>query len=59
MEKHYEANHFLKLLEPKNLRDHAIIIKIHENKYHVISFDFAKHTDDFRKKILTQMNINN
>lgn len=53
--KNYEANHFLKLLEPKNLKDYAIIIKLHENKYHVISFDFAKHTDDFRNKILTQM----
>jgi hypothetical protein len=54
--KHYEANHFLKLLKPKNLREYAIVIKIHDNKYHVICFDFAKHIDDFRKKIITQLN---
>ena len=57
--KHYEANHFLKLLDPKNLRDFSIIIKINDDNYHVISFDFAKHEDDFRKKIITQMKVNN
>ena len=57
--KHYEANHFLKLLDPVNLREFAIIIKISDENYHIISFDFAKHEDDFRKKIITQMKVNN
>lgn len=57
--KHYEANHFLKLLEPKNLRDYSIKINTHDNLVHVISFDFAKHVDDFRKKILASYKIEN
>ena len=57
--KHYEANYFLKILEPKHLKEYAVIIKISENNYHVTSFDFAKHDDDFRKKIIAQMKVNN
>lgn len=57
--KHYEANHFLKLLEPKNLRDYSIKINTPDNLIHVISFDFAKHVDDFRKKLVASYKIEN
>ena len=57
--KHYEANHFLKLLEPKNLRDYSIKINTPDKLVHVINFDFAKHEDDFRKKMITSHKIEN
>ena len=57
--KHYEANYFLKLLEPKNLRDYSIKINTPDKLVHVISFDFAKHLDDFRRKMIMSYKIKN
>lgn len=39
---HFEANHFLKLRQPKDLRDYAIFIT-KKNITDVIYFDFAQH----------------
>lgn len=43
LKKHYKVNHFLKLILPKELRDHVIVIKKNnENITHYIYFDYAR-----------------
>jgi len=47
LEKHSEANYFINLAKPKNLKDYTIkyIKKDEEDKLHVIYFDAANITD--------------
>ena len=46
LEKHPEANYFMNINPPKNLKDFTIrFTKETENKLHVIYFDVAKQTD--------------
>jgi hypothetical protein len=55
--KHYEANHFLKLVKPTKLHDFPIIIKkLGEDFVHIIYFDFAKRIEDIKQKLLPIIN---
>tara|TARA_Y100001935_G_C17255814_1_gene483544 strand:- start:69 stop:695 length:627 start_codon:yes stop_codon:yes gene_type:complete len=55
--KHFEANHFLKFVKPKDLKEYAFIIKNNEVT-HVIYFDFAKHIENLRAKLVKYTIVN-
>ena len=45
LEDHYEANYFLKMKPPKELKEFAILVATKDNTTHVINFDFANIGD--------------
>jgi hypothetical protein len=56
--RNFKSNHFLKFMKPKELRDYAIFIKKpDEDLEHIIYFDFAKRTDNIRRKIYAYQNL--